>query len=136
MASADEGLTLSREGESDYVIVTPNEATPVERTAARELCEHLAKVTGAVLPVVSEDDAPRGRPRIAVGSGALTRRLLPGFDPTKLSPDAIVIKTVGLERHGPTHAEHAHHLGVPQLSARRLRRNRRKPLAGVHATAL
>ena len=30
-----EELTLSRDGASDYVIVVPNEATPVERTAAR-----------------------------------------------------------------------------------------------------
>ena len=94
-ASADEGLILSRGGRSDYVVLIPDKATPVERTAARELCAHLAKVTGAALPVVSEADAPRDKRRIVLGDGAVTRGLLPGFDPTKLAPDAIVIKTVG-----------------------------------------
>ena len=93
--AAGQELTLSRDGKSDYVIVVPNEATPVERTAARELHEHLAKVTGAVLPVVSEAEAPPGVPRVVVGDGPLTRELLPGFDPTKLAPDAIRIKTAG-----------------------------------------
>jgi len=95
MVAADENLALSREGKSDYVIVVPNEATPVEQTAARELREHVARVTGAAFPVVCEAETPQDAPRILVGDGAATRKLLPGFDPTKLSPDAIVVKTVG-----------------------------------------
>jgi hypothetical protein len=95
MASAGEELILSREGKSDYVIVIPNEATLVERTAARELREHLADVTGVALPVVSESEAPQDKPRIVLGDGAMTRKLLRGFNPGGLSPDAIVIKTVG-----------------------------------------
>ena len=94
-ALADQELTLSRDGKSDYVIVIPKQATPVEQTAARELQEHLAKVSGAVLPIVSEAEAPPNRPRIVLGDGALTRKLLPRFDPAKLSPDAIAINTVG-----------------------------------------
>ncbi len=93
-ASAGQELTLSRDGKSEYVIVVPNQATLVERTAARELRDHLAKVTGAVLPVVTEAESPVDKPHIVLGDGALTRKLLPGFDPAKLSPDAIVIKTV------------------------------------------
>lgn len=92
---ADDGLTLTRDGRTDYAIVLPNEPTPVERTAARELREHLAEATGAVLPVVGEGESPGGKPRIVVGHGALTRRLLPELRPGELSPDAIVIKTVG-----------------------------------------
>jgi hypothetical protein len=95
MASADQDLTLSRDGESNYVIVIPNQATPVEQTAARELREHLARVTGAALPIVSETDSPEDKPRIVLGDAAVTRELLQGFDPAKSSPDAIVIKTVG-----------------------------------------
>lgn len=95
--SAREGLTLSRDGQSAYVIVIPDRATPVERTAARELREHLAQVTGAALPIVAEAEAPGSAPRIVLGNGALTRRLLPDFKPAELAPDAIRIETVGAD---------------------------------------
>ena len=88
--SADQELTLSRDGKSDYVIVIPKQATPVEQTAARELRDYLAKVTGAVLPLLPDAESPDDKPRIVLGNGAATRELLPKFDPAKLSPDAIV----------------------------------------------
>lgn len=88
------GLALSRDGRSDYVIVLPRQASPVEQTAARELQEHLVQVTGATLPIVSADRAPADRPRIVLGDGRLTRQLLPGFRARDLRPDAIIIKTV------------------------------------------
>ena len=56
---------------------------------------HLAEVTGATLPIVSEDRAPADRPRIVLGDSRLTRKLLAEFNPDKLQPDAIVIRTVG-----------------------------------------
>jgi hypothetical protein len=95
VASAEDGLTLSRDGKSDYVVVVPCKATPVELTAAKELQTHLAGMTGATLPIFSEEDLPRDAPRIVVGYGELTKKLLPTLDPTKLPPDAIVIKTLG-----------------------------------------
>ena len=95
VAAAADGLTLARDGESDYVIVIPGEVTLVEQTAARELSDHLAEVTGARLPVVSDAAAPVGAPRVVLGHGALTKELLPDLDVRKLGPDAIVIKTVG-----------------------------------------
>ena len=88
-------LTLSRDGKSDYVIVLPRQASAVEQTAGRELQEHLVEVTGATLPIVSADKTPPDRPRIVLGDGHATRQLLPGFDATRLRPDAIVIRTVG-----------------------------------------
>lgn len=94
-ALAGEGLTLVREGTSDYVIVVADQATPVERTAARELQQHLAEVTGATLPVLTDAAAPPDKPRVAVGDGAATRKLLVGLALGSLPPDAIVIRTVG-----------------------------------------
>ena len=94
-AASDGKVTLSRNGTSDYVIVLPDTATPVERTAASELQSHLLKVTGARLPIIAEADVPGNAPRIVVGDSPLARRLLGGLDPAKLAPDAIVIKTVG-----------------------------------------
>jgi len=71
-ASAD-GLVLSRDGQSEYVIVVPDRATPVEKTAAAELREHLSKITGAPWPVVAEAASPAGAPRLVVGYGALAK---------------------------------------------------------------
>ncbi len=93
--SALEVLTLSRDSQSDYVIVIPQQASAVERTAARELQEHLALVTGASLLIVAVEDAPPDQPRIVVGDSHLTRQLLGDFDADQLPPDAIVIQTVG-----------------------------------------
>jgi len=92
---AGEMLTLSRDGHSEYVIVLPAEPTPVEQTAASELREHVAKITGASLPIVAETKASADVPRIVLGAGKLTRALLPDFNPDSLSRDAIVIKTAG-----------------------------------------
>jgi hypothetical protein len=39
IASANQELTLSHDGRSDYVIAIPNQAAPFERTTARELRE-------------------------------------------------------------------------------------------------
>ena len=70
-AAAADGLTLALSGKSEYVIVVPDKATPVEKTAARELRDHLAKVTGANLPVSAEAAAPAGAPRVVLGHWAL-----------------------------------------------------------------
>ena len=94
-ALADEEVTIVRDGKSDYVIVVPDKATPVEQTAARELQQHLAAVTGVTLPVVSEAEAPRDMPRVSVGDGAATRKLLAGLSLGSLAPDTIVIRTAG-----------------------------------------
>lgn len=100
-AVADDGLALVVQGQSDYQIVVPDRATPVERTAARELQQHLAEVTGAMLPVVAEADAARDKARILIGEGEGSRKLLErnAFPrrngAASLAPDSIVIRTVG-----------------------------------------
>lgn len=88
-------LTLVREGQSDYVIVVPDRATPVERTAAGELQQHLAQVTGATLAIVPEGQTPAGKSRMLVGDGAAAREHLGGLAPASLPADGIVIRTAG-----------------------------------------
>ena len=95
VAMADDGIQLAVAGKSDYVIVLPKDPKPVETTAARELQEYLRAVTGAELPVVAEDKAAAGKPRLVVGNSALARQLLPNLKIDELAHDAIVIKTVG-----------------------------------------
>jgi hypothetical protein len=51
---------LANEGATGWKIVLPDEPTVVERTAARELAEHLKLVTGADFQTLTEQDAPAG----------------------------------------------------------------------------
>lgn len=93
--SAGDALTLARDGVSDYVIVLSSGATVVDRTAARELQEHLALVFGATLPVAEEAEAPADRPQIVLGAGERQRALFPEADLDSLGPDGIEIRSNG-----------------------------------------
>lgn len=62
-------MELVRDGKSPYVVVVGREATPVERKAAAELVDHLALVSGARLPVVTDEAAPADH-EICVGATA------------------------------------------------------------------
>ena len=93
-ALADE-LKLATEGKSDYVIVVPAKPAGPQTTAARELQEHLAKVTGAALKIVAEGEAAAETPQIVIGPSDRMKQLLPGLDVGSLGHDGIVIKTVG-----------------------------------------
>ncbi|MBU0638451.1 MAG: DUF4838 domain-containing protein [Planctomycetes bacterium] len=95
VAGEGESLTLCRDGASDCVIAIPPQATAVEQTAAAELRDYLARVTGATLPLISQAQAPADTPRIVVGDGPLTRRLLPDVQLAALAPDTIIMRTVG-----------------------------------------
>ncbi|MCK5802138.1 MAG: DUF4838 domain-containing protein, partial [Lentisphaeria bacterium] len=90
-----EALTLSQGGKSDYVIAIPAQATAVEKTAAEELQNYLAQATGATLPVVVQTKVPEDTPRLIVGHGVLTRKLLPDLRPAALPPDTIILRTLG-----------------------------------------
>jgi len=94
-AAAEPGIRLAENGKSDYVIVLAAGTDPVERTAAAELRDHLAQVTGAKLEIRREGETPAGAPQILLGQTARLRTLLPALDVKSLGPDAIVIKTVG-----------------------------------------
>ncbi len=62
-----EEWTLARNGKTDYVIVLPAEAPAVLKSAADELADHLFAVTGAVFPIITEQDATEGRPAFRIG---------------------------------------------------------------------
>jgi len=82
------------QGQPAARIALPVRATPVERSAARELALHLEAVCGAAFEIIAED-APKSGPRLLVGDTAAARRLIPGFDPASLVVDGILLKTVG-----------------------------------------
>lgn len=99
------GLNLATGGKTDYVILVDPAAvsgevdaegkpviTPVQH-AANELAAFLKQVTGADFPVVQR--ARAGQPVLAVGPGAVQRKLLGGLKLESLQPDGIAIETVG-----------------------------------------
>jgi len=88
-------LSLATEGTSRYVIVLPNQATAAEETAARELQEHLAQVTGAKLPIETEQQVDAGAPQIVVGVSDRAKQLVPDVAFDQLGHDGVCLKTVG-----------------------------------------
>ncbi len=88
-------LTLSKGGKANYVIVLPDEPSPVETTAANELKKHLDEVTSARFNIVKESEADTSMPSLVVGNSALAKSLLPQVDANQLPYDGIVIETVG-----------------------------------------
>ena len=68
------GFALAREGKPVATIVVAKEATPAADLAAAELKYHIRKITGATLPIVT-DETPVTGPRILVDESAATRSL-------------------------------------------------------------
>lgn len=86
-------LTLAKDGASDYVIVIADGAIAPERTAATELQEHLAAVTGVTLPIIEEADAAPESKQILVGPSPRLNAVFPDLDIDALGHDGIVMKT-------------------------------------------
>ncbi len=87
-------LNLASGGKTAYAIVLPDDAIPAEETGARELADHLHKMTGAEFPVVAAQ-AYKGGPAIAVGfnprlPAALAQKQFPD-----LGPEELVIQAEG-----------------------------------------
>ncbi len=67
-------IALAREGTPAATIVIAGSAGHVARFAAGELQYHIRKITGATLPILTDDADVRG-PRILVGASRLTEAL-------------------------------------------------------------
>ena len=86
---------IVRDGKPAATIVLPAQPSAVERYAAEELVEHLAKATGQRLPTEREEaarPASDGRVRIYLGATAAARAN--GIEPEKLAREAFVLRTV------------------------------------------
>ncbi|MCX6622470.1 MAG: DUF4838 domain-containing protein [Acidobacteria bacterium] len=84
-------LTLAERGQSSYAIGLSRDASPSEKRAAAELQRFLAEMTGARLPVITDQAAPAGQAVIAVGESAFTR----GLKVTPPKGESYVLRTVG-----------------------------------------
>jgi hypothetical protein len=86
------GLTLAEKGQTSYSIVLGENASEVEKTAAKELQYYLQAVTGAKFPISPSSDL--SGTKIFVGSSNAVREMMPEVRWDRLGADGIVMKTV------------------------------------------
>ncbi len=83
-------LTLVSEGNTEYVIVYGENATPTEKASALEIQNYLKQISGVEVPVVTDATTPAEK-EIVVGK---TNREADGdFNREELTSDGFVIKT-------------------------------------------
>lgn len=87
-------LVLADSGHSAYQIVLADNASPSTRHGAEELQMFLEEISGAKLPIVS-DQMPAGPKEIILGDNAHLRKLGVAIDLTALGSEGYVIRTVG-----------------------------------------
>lgn len=87
-------LVLAEGGKSDYRIVLADKASPSTKHAAEELQAFLAQMTGAKLPIVS-DQQPLAAHEIILGDNAHLRQIGVKVDFKSLGLEGYVIQTVG-----------------------------------------
>ncbi|MBT3377201.1 MAG: DUF4838 domain-containing protein [Lentisphaerae bacterium] len=86
-------LTLSEDGRTDYVIVTPLEPSPSVVRAASELQAFLGQITGAVYRIVTEK-APIREHEIVLGAPRRLAARGVTIDIPALGPEGYVLKTI------------------------------------------
>lgn len=90
-----DAMLLADNGAAKCVIVTASNPPEYEKTAARELADHLKEVTGAEFAIKAESEVPADAPQILVGKCQRALRLVPAVCRENLGHDGIVIKTCG-----------------------------------------
>lgn len=87
------GATLVEKGQGRAVIIVPERATPVVQNAARVLQAHIKQISGAELPIRTDDKiagaATRDQAWVLVGEGKLTEKL--GLTSNGLGAGGIVL---------------------------------------------
>lgn len=87
-------LTLVQDGRSEYRIVLPARPSVTEKKAAEELQSFLRQISGAVLPLVA-DDQPATDKEIVIGAGPRLAAAGVAVDWKRLGPDGYALKTAG-----------------------------------------
>lgn len=96
---------LARDGTTCWKIVLPDEATAVEKTAARELSDHLKLVTGADFPTIAESDPlAGGQSLIFVGDTAKAPKKDYQFDEILIRMDGGNLVLAGHRKRGCLYA--------------------------------
>ena len=87
-------MILIEDGTSKYVIVRGAQASPSEVTAAEKLQRYLERISGCVLPIVTDDEAARDYEIII---GRTTREGIDTYEVPRgeLGDEGFILKTVG-----------------------------------------
>lgn len=95
LAQAASAMEIAKGGKAACVIVTADDASPIEKNAAKELAEHLHAVTGGTFDIKVESNVAAEAPQILVGPSHRARGLLGGVEWTELGSDGIIVRTAG-----------------------------------------
>ena len=87
-------LTLIKNGQSNYVVVLSESASPSEKTAAEDLASILQQMTGVKLPI-TVGDIPAGKKAIVIGDGKASNSLKVRINFQALGDEGFCTKTVG-----------------------------------------
>jgi len=92
LSTAALAATLVENGQPRAVVVTAANPTPVVQFAVKELVDHVKLVSGASLPVLSEDALPPGDTRhlVLVGDGKLAAEM--GATTAALAPESTLVQ--------------------------------------------
>jgi len=93
-AAASAGLTLVEKGRSPYSIVIARDASPAEQRGAQEFARFIEQMSGARLPVLTDEKPVRG-PLVLVGDSRALQRLRLRIRRQELGPEGFVLKTAG-----------------------------------------
>lgn len=89
-----DGLTVVKDGRSDYLIVIPTKAIESEKFAAEELALHIKKMSGADLKIIS-DASPLPKQAILLGNTRHLDKLGVKPDWSYLGKEGYLFRTVG-----------------------------------------
>ena len=87
-------LTLVKNGVIRHTIVMASGASPSEKHAAQELQKFILKISGATLPIVDEETAPKSR-LVVIGRGTMQNKLAPNIAFDKLGDEGFTVRRVG-----------------------------------------
>ena len=92
-ACKEQPVKLAENGNALAPIVVPDNPTRAEEYAAKELKEHLDKITGGTFEIVKFSAANKSKKSVYLGDTPQTRKLAPDFDPKKVPFDTTLVKT-------------------------------------------
>jgi hypothetical protein len=94
LTQAADKLTLAQDGRSTYRIILPKSASPSEHRGAAELQSYIEQLSGAKLPITS-DNEPLPKSAIFIGQTRHTAALLGNNPPQNLGEEGFLLKTAG-----------------------------------------
>ncbi|MBR2693805.1 MAG: DUF4838 domain-containing protein [Thermoguttaceae bacterium] len=97
-ARSAETLTLTQDGKTDYAVVLPENAAPVQVSAANELADTLREISGVAFPIKKESEVAAGPDAklLVIGPSETSKSLLgDAVDEAAVPYDGIVLKQTG-----------------------------------------